>query len=84
MFTSVQDDVIDHAALVFGVIQTERTAQIFRNLLRTAGVTALHMQRERGSETQADRQRGVRSQRESMVSRHTREEFETFWRSLKC
>lgn len=51
VFTSVQDDVIDHAALVFGVIETERTAQIFGNLFRTAGVTALHVQCERGPET---------------------------------
>lgn len=54
VFTSVQDNVIDHAALVFGVIETERTAQIFRGLFGTAGVTALHMQRESGSKTQTD------------------------------
>lgn len=42
--------MVDHAALVFGVVQTEGAAQIFGCLLRAAGVTALHMQRERGPE----------------------------------
>lgn len=45
--TSVQDDVVDHIALVFGVVEAERTAQVFRALLRDAdAVTCLHMHGE--------------------------------------
>lgn len=45
--TSVQHDVVDHIALVFGVIEAEGAAQIFGDVFRfTAAVTRLHMQGE--------------------------------------
>ncbi len=45
--TSVQDDVVDHIALVFGVIEAERAAQIFREVFRcVVVVTGLHMHGE--------------------------------------
>lgn len=34
MCTSVQDNVVDHIALVFGVIETERAAQVFGDVFR--------------------------------------------------
>lgn len=49
--TSVQDDVVDHAALVFAVVQTEGAAQVLVRLLHAAAVTAFHMQRERRPDT---------------------------------
>lgn len=45
--TSVQHDVVDHIALVFGVIEAEGAAQIFGDVFRfTAVVTRLHMHGE--------------------------------------
>lgn len=42
--TSVQHDVVDHIALVFGVIEAEGAAQVFGDVFRfTAVVTGLHM-----------------------------------------
>lgn len=42
--TSVQDNVVNHIALVFGVVQTERAAQVFGNVLgRVVVVTSLHV-----------------------------------------
>lgn len=32
--TSVQNNVVDHAARVIGVVEAERAAQVFRDLLR--------------------------------------------------
>lgn len=44
MCTSVQDDVVNHIALVFGVIEAERAAQVFREVVGGAAVvTGLHM-----------------------------------------
>lgn len=45
--TSVQHDVVDHIALVFGVVEAEGAAQIFGDVFRvTAVVTCLHMNGE--------------------------------------
>lgn len=42
--TSVQHDVVNHIALVFGVIEAEGAAQVFGDVFRfTAVVTGLHM-----------------------------------------
>lgn len=43
----MQHDVVDHIALVFGVIEAEGAAQIFGDVFRfTAVVTCLHMHGE--------------------------------------
>lgn len=43
--TSVQDNVVNHIAPVFGVVEAERAAQVFREVLRCiVVVTSLHMQ----------------------------------------
>lgn len=45
--TSVQHDVVDHIALVFGVIEAEGAAQVFGDVFRfTAVVTRLHVHGE--------------------------------------
>ena len=45
--TSVQDDVVDHVALVLGVVEAERAAQVPGRLLRGAGrVARLHVHGE--------------------------------------
>lgn len=49
--TSVQDDVVDHAGLVFAVVKTEGASKVFEKLLRSTAVTAFHMQRERRPDT---------------------------------
>lgn len=41
--TSVQHDVVNHVALVFGVIEAERTAKIFGALLGNRWVPSFHM-----------------------------------------
>jgi len=42
--TSVQNNVVNHVALVFGVVEAERAAQVFRKLLGcVVVVTGLHM-----------------------------------------
>lgn len=47
MRTSVQDNVVDHIALVFGVIEAEGAAQVFRDVGRRAVVVAgLHVNGE--------------------------------------
>lgn len=44
MCTSVQDNVVNHIALVFGVIEAERAAQVFKDVIRcTVVVSCLHM-----------------------------------------
>lgn len=49
--TSVQDNVVDHIALVFGVVEAERAAQVFREVVRCiVVVTGLHMHGEGISE----------------------------------
>lgn len=44
--TSVQHDVVDHVAFVFGVIETERTAQVFGAFLRDRGMASFHVHSE--------------------------------------
>lgn len=45
--TSVQNNVVDHIALVFGVVKAERAAQVFRQVLRCVViVTGLHVHGE--------------------------------------
>lgn len=44
--TPVQDDVVDHIALVFGVVETEWTAQVFVTLLKNHSVSCFHMHGE--------------------------------------
>lgn len=47
MCTSVQDNVVNHIALVFGVIEAERAAQVFKDFIRgTVVVACLHMHGE--------------------------------------
>lgn len=47
MRTSVQDNVVNHIALVFGVVEAERAAQIFREVLGcVVVVSSLHMHGE--------------------------------------
>lgn len=47
MCTSVQDNVVNHIALVFGVVEAERAAQVFRDVVRCiVVVTGLHMHGE--------------------------------------
>ena len=41
--TSVQHDVVDHVAFVFGVIEAERTAEIFGALLRNRRMPGFHV-----------------------------------------
>lgn len=53
MRTSVQDNVVDHIALVFGVIEAEGAAQVFRDVGgRTVIVAGLHVNGEGVPETQ--------------------------------
>ena len=60
MRTSVQDDVVDHIALVFGVIEAERAAQVFRQVVRCAAVvTGLHMHGEGVPERDSDTERRI-------------------------
>lgn len=47
--TSMQHDVVDHVALVFGVIEAERTAEIFGALLRNRRMPGFHVHSERRS-----------------------------------
>lgn len=42
----MQDDVVDHVALVLGVVEAEGAAQVFRTLLRGGGVPGLHVHGE--------------------------------------
>lgn len=45
--TSVQHDVVDHIALVFGVVEAEGAAEVFGEVFRfTAVVTCLHVHGE--------------------------------------
>lgn len=45
--TSVQHDVVDHVALVFGVVEAEGAAEVFGEVFRlTAVVTRLHVNGE--------------------------------------
>lgn len=45
--TSVQDNVVNHIALVFGVIEAERTAQVFWEVFScVVVVTGLHVHGE--------------------------------------
>lgn len=43
---SVKDDVIDHAAFVFGVVQAERAAQVLGTLHRRGCVATLNVHRK--------------------------------------
>lgn len=55
MCTSVQDNVVNHIALVFGVVETERAAQVFRDVLGyVVVVTGLHMHGEGIPETDSE------------------------------
>lgn len=55
MRTSVQDNVVDHIALVFGVIEAEGAAQVFRDVGRRAVVVAgLHVNGEGVPATQIE------------------------------
>lgn len=42
-FTSMKDDVVNHVPFVFGVVQTERTAEIFGSFLRNCWMPSFHM-----------------------------------------
>lgn len=43
----MQDNVVNHIALVFGVVEAERAAQVFREVLRCIVVVSrLHMHGE--------------------------------------
>lgn len=58
--TSVQDNVVDHIALVFGVVEAERAAQVFREVLRCiVVVSSLHMHGEGIPETDAHTERRI-------------------------
>lgn len=55
MRTSVQDNVVDHIALVFGVIEAEGAAQVFRDVRRcTVVVAGLHVNGEGVPATQIE------------------------------
>lgn len=55
MRTSVQDNVVDHIALVFGVIEAEGAAQVFRDVSRrTVVVAGLHVNGEGVPATQIE------------------------------
>jgi hypothetical protein len=48
----VQHDVIDHVAFVFGVIETERAAEVFGALLRNGRMPSFHMHSKSRSATE--------------------------------
>lgn len=63
MCTSVQDNVVNHIALVSGVIEAERAAQVFKDFIRcTVVVACLNMQGEGipeiDSETEEEKKKG--------------------------
>lgn len=58
--TSVQDNVVNHIALVFGVIEAERAAQVFGDVVRCiVVVTGLHMHGEGIPETDSQTERRI-------------------------
>lgn len=58
--TSVQDNVVDHIALVFGVIEAERAAQVFRDVVRcVVVVTGLHVHGEGIPEADSQTERRI-------------------------
>lgn len=60
MCTSVQDNVVNHIALVFGVVEAERAAQVFWEVLRcVVVVTGLHMHGECIPEKDLQAERGT-------------------------
>lgn len=52
--TSVQHDVVNHVAFVFGVIEAERTAEIFGTLLRNRRMPSFHVHSKSRSRRQVE------------------------------
>lgn len=58
--TSVQHDVVDHVAFVFGVIEAERTAKIFGALLGNRRMPSFHVH----SKSRSEKERGEGGERQ--------------------
>ncbi len=58
--TSVQNNVVNHIALVFGVVEAKRAAEVFREVVRCiVVVTGLHMHGEGIPEIESETERRV-------------------------
>lgn len=56
----MQDNVVNHIAPVFGVVEAQRAAEVFREVLRCiVVVTGLHMQVEGIPERDSYTERGI-------------------------
>lgn len=69
--TSVQHDVVDHVALVFGVVEAEGTAQVFGALLRNSRVPGFHVHSKSRSGGEAGGRQAISVTRDWFARVHT-------------
>lgn len=69
--TSVQHDVVDHVALVFGVIEAEGTAEVFGALLGHGRVPGFHVHSKGRSGGEAGDRQAISVTRDRFTRTHT-------------